>query len=134
MEDIIQALRDRCETVPVPLDLPTEETLIDVEEQMLISLPREYREFLLTVSDVVYGSIEPATAADSHSHTYLPDLAAEAWNLGLPRHAIPICKHDRHYYCIDPEGTVCLWTPKGFTEQEWESIWEWASEVWLKSQ
>ncbi len=132
MEEIIQALRERNEDVPVPLDLPSEDDLVDVEELLFLTLPADYRSFLLSVSDVVYGHIEPATAADPHAHTYLPDLAAEAWNLGLPRHLIPICRVDRNLYCIDREGIVRLWTPKGMADREWESIWEWVNEVWLE--
>lgn len=131
MDEIIQALRERNEEVPVPLDLPSEEDLKDVEERLLITLPWEYREFLSSVSDVVYGSIEPATAADPHAHTYLPDLAAEAWDLGMPRHLVPICQSGRGYYCIDPDGVVYLWSEKKLADRDWESIWAWAQEVWL---
>lgn len=131
MDEIISALRERGEEVPVPLDLPTEDDLLNVEEQLFLSLPGEYREFLLNVSDVVYGSVEPTTAADPHSHTYIPEVAAEAWNIGLPRHMIPICPKDDGYFCIDPDGIVHLWSRSKFAEKQWESIWEWASEVWL---
>jgi hypothetical protein len=131
MDEIISALRERSEQVPVQLDLPTEDDLIDVEEQLFLSLPTEYREFLLCVSDVVYGSLEPTTAADPHSHTYLPDVAAEAWNIGLPRHLIPICQKGEDYFCVDPDGIVHLWSRGKFAEPQWESVWEWASAIWL---
>ena len=133
MDEIIQALREHSEDVPVPLDLPTEDDLMDVEEHLFLSLPREYREFLLSVSDVIYGSTEPATAADPNSHTYLPDLAADAWNQGLPRHMIPICRNGRGYYCIDPDGGVHLWLDRKFASRQWEGIWAWANEVWLQN-
>lgn len=131
MEDIIQQLRDRAEEVPVPLDLPTEDDLLDVEEQLFLTLPREYREFLLTASDMVVGSLEPATAADRSSYTYLPEVAAEAWDAGLPRHLIPICRKTSGYYCIDPDGVVLSWMSGRFAEKEWDSVWEWVEEVWL---
>lgn len=131
MDEIISALRERSEQVPVQLDLPTEDDLIDVEEQLFLSLPTEYREFLLSVSDVVYDSLEPTTAADPHSHTYLPDVAAEAWNIGLPRHLIPICQKGEDYFCVDPDGIVHLWSRGKFAEPQWESVWEWASAIWL---
>jgi hypothetical protein len=131
MEEIIETLRAYNENVPIPLDLPDEDDLIDVEEQLFLTLPSEYREFLLTVSDVVYGALEPATAADPQSHTYIPELAATAWDEGLPRHLIPICKSEPGYYCIDPDGVVGYWTKKGFSEDEWDSIWEWVNEIWL---
>lgn len=57
---------------------------MEIEEQLLINLPFELREFLLKVSDVVYGRLEPVTVTDPQSHTYLPEVTAVAWDLGLP--------------------------------------------------
>lgn len=133
MEDVIELLREHNQTVPVPMALPDEDTLVEIEEQMLISLPDDYRQFLLTVSDVVVGSLEPATAADPSSHTYLPEMAAVAWSEGVPRYSIPICQQNDAYYCIMPEGDVQLWQDGEFTEEEWPSIWHWAEAVWLAS-
>lgn len=132
MDEVIQELRRLSEPTPVPLDLPTEDDLIDVEEQIYLTLPKEYREFLLLVSDVVLGSIEPATAADRQSHTYLPEMAAEAWMEGLPRYSIPICKVAGGYFCIHEDGVVQKWHQGRLLDQEWESIWVWAYDVWLK--
>jgi hypothetical protein len=47
---------------------------VEIEEQLFINIPFVFREFLLTVSDVVYGSLEPVTVTDPQSHTYLPTL------------------------------------------------------------
>ncbi len=69
MEEVIDELRERNEPVPVALELPEEETLVEIQEQILIHLPYALREFLLTVSDVVYGRLEPVTASDPYSHT-----------------------------------------------------------------
>jgi hypothetical protein len=136
MEDIIDLLREKNEPVPVPLDLPDEDDLVIIQEQILIHLPYEYKIFLLTVSDVICGSLEPATVADPHSHTYLPDMAATAWDIGLPRYLIPVCTdHDGNYYCIAQDGEVSLWTHDydEETAPTWPSIWQWAHEVWLES-
>jgi hypothetical protein len=131
MDEVIENLRRVNESVPVPLDLPTEEDLVDIEEQILLKLPADYRHFLLTVSDVVYGRFEPATAADPHAHNFLPELTVEAWENGLPRYLFPICQDDFRYYCMDSEGIISLWSQEGFADGEWESIWEWADRVWL---
>lgn len=131
MDAVIEELRSKSEETPVKLDLPTEDDLLNVEEQIFLTLPAEYREFLLSVSDVVLGSVEPATAADPHAHTYLPDMAAEAWLAGLPRHLIPVCEVTGGYYCIDDNGLVGKWQNGKFSEEEWESIWDWACDIWL---
>ncbi len=133
MEDVIDELRERALDVAVPLELPDEDQLVEVEEQILISLPYEFREFLLQVSDVIYGSIEPVTVTDPHSHTYLPEVAANAWAEGLPRELIPICEHNGEYYGISEEGEVVRWAEGELTEDSWPSIWLWVRDVWLES-
>jgi len=130
MEDVIEQLRERNEPVPVPLELPDEDLLVEIEEQILIALPDDLRAFLLTVSDVVCGRHEPVTATDPHSHTFLPEMAAVAWSMGLPRKYLPICEQDGAYYCISQDGTVLLWD-ESISDETWDSIWEWAREIWL---
>ena len=69
MEEIIEQLREANEPVPVPLEWPDEDQIVEIEEQLFIDIPVVFREFLLTVSDVVYGSLEPVTITDPQSHT-----------------------------------------------------------------
>lgn len=136
MEDVLDALRERNETIPVPLDLPDHDMLVEVEEALFLPLPREYREFLLSVSDVVCGSIEPATAADPQMHTYLPEIAATAWSVGVSRELIPMCEVNGDYYCVAADDSVVFWSVcdgRGQTDDEWPTVWHWAREVWLQS-
>lgn len=133
MEDIVDQLREFNEDIPVPLELPDRDDLVLVEEQLLISLPADYKEFLLTVSDVVCGAIEPATAMDPQSHVYLPEMASLAWDIGVPRELIPVCELNGNYYCIQQDGEIVYWTPAGLTEEVWESIWDWAQDIWIGS-
>lgn len=134
MDDIIDELREANESVPVPLELPDMDDIIDVEEQILISLDRDFKEFLLTVSDVVCGALEPVTAADRNAHTYLPEVASVAWSQGLPRDLIPLCEMAKGYYCTNEIGEVVLWQDGQIVDDEpWESVWNWAEEIWLNS-
>jgi hypothetical protein len=135
MEEVIEQLRELNEPVPVPLELPDEEQLVEIEEQLLINLPFELREFLLKVSDVVYGRLEPVTVTDPQSHTYLPEVAAVAWDLGVPRDLVPLCQDGRDYYVVDGEGEVLLWSgdEEELTDESWDSVWHWARDVWLAS-
>ncbi|MDO8273044.1 MAG: SMI1/KNR4 family protein [Gammaproteobacteria bacterium] len=130
MEDVIEILRERNEPVPVPLELPDEDLLVEIEEELLISMPDDLRYFLLTVSDVVCGKLEPVTVSDRNSHTYLPEVAAVAWSLGLPRRYLPICEEKGAYYCISQDGTVLKWDER-ISDESWENIWQWIREVWL---
>ena len=132
-EDIIDMLRDSNQPVPVPLDLPDEDVLVEVEEQILLPIPRDMRTYLLEASDVIYGSLEPVTAADPYSHTYLPEVAAVAWSLGVPRYLVPLCEDNGSYYCVEPEGEVVLWRNGDLTDETWPSVWHWIHDVWLES-
>ncbi len=134
MDEVIDELRACNEQVPVPLELPDMDDIIDAEEQLLVSLDGAFREFLLAVSDVIYGSLEPVTVADPHSHTYLPEVAAMAWSLGVPRNLIPICEDRGSYYCADEQGQIVHWKDGSLVEEEpWEDIWQWTQDVWLHS-
>ena len=132
-EEIIDMLRDSNQPVPVPLDLPDEDVLVEVEEQILLPSPRDMRTYLLEASDVIYGSLEPVTAADPYSHTYLPEVAAVAWSLGVPRYLVPLCEDNGSYYCVEPEGEVVLWRNGDLTDETWPSVWHWIHDVWLES-
>lgn len=134
MEDIIELLREGNEDVPAPLELPDEDDLVVVQEQILIHLPDEYKTFLLEVSDVIVGTLEPATVTDEHSHTYLPEITATAWDLGMPRELIAICETPDGYYCVEQDGNIRFWShSEGLIQDEWPSIWHWARDVWLES-
>jgi hypothetical protein len=132
MEEILDLLREYNETVPVPLELPDEDQLVIVEEELLLPIPRDMREYLLKASDVVYGSLEPVTAADPNSHTYLPEVAAVAWSLGVPRYLMPLCEVNGAYYCVEQEGEIVFWRDGELTDDNWLTIWYWVREVWLE--
>ena len=133
IDDILDLLRDHNEPVLVPLELPDEDRLVEIEEEILLPIPRDVRTYLLEASDVVYGSLEPVTAADPNSHTYLPEVTATAWSLGIPRYLLPICDDNGAYYCADPDGEILLWRAGELTEETWPSIWHWIRDVWLES-
>ncbi|MCG9714309.1 SMI1/KNR4 family protein [Shewanella insulae] len=131
MHDLIEQLRELSETVPVPLELPSFDQLVEVEEQILIPLPAELKEYLLFASDVIHGTLEPVTAADPYAHTYLPEVTSYAWSIGMPREYIAICQQGDDFYCIDQEGQVMLWQDGELAEERWESLWQWVEEVWI---
>ncbi len=133
MDELIERLRECNEPVPVPLELPDDDDISEVEEALLIKLPDELKLFLLSVSDVVCGRLEPVTAADPGSHTYLPEVASRAWDEGLPRHMIPICERPERggYDCLAHDGRVVAWAYGDETGEEWESLWDWVEEEWL---
>ena len=134
MDRVIEELQRCNEPVPVPLELPDMDDILDAESQILISLDPQLKRFLLTVSNVVFGTIEPVTVADHNSHTYLPEVAAMAWSIGVPRDLIPICEYGGGYYCSNEIGMIVYWLDGEETDEEpWPDIWQWAEQVWLRS-
>lgn len=137
MQSTINRLRVLSESVPVPLELPTEDQILEVEEAVLLPLPPSFRYFLMTVSDVVLGRYEPVTCADSVSHTYIADVTAEAWEQGVPREYWVLCQTENGYYLVDHEsGEVPFWDfVEGIDDssEPFDSVWAWADEVWLES-
>lgn len=133
MDELIDELHELAEKVPVPLELPEHDQVVDAQEQILMPLPADFREFLMTATDVVYGTLEPVTVADPSSHTYLPEVTSTAWSLGMPREMIALCECTDGYYCIAEDGEVKLWRDGDYDEETWENVWYWVRDVWLQS-
>ncbi len=134
MNEVVEMLRELNQPVALPLELPDHEDLVDVEEQILIGIPTDFRNYLLQASDVIYGYYEPVTAADPGSHTYLPEVASYAWSIGVPRELIPLCEFRGDYYCVNEMGEVVLWSQGRITQGDWPTVWHWIKSVWLADQ
>ena len=68
--------------------------------------------------------------SDPNTHTFLPEMAAVAWSLGLPHKYLPICEADGGYYYIRQDGAVMFWN-ETTSDESWDNIWLWAKDVWL---
>jgi len=133
MEEIIDKIRGSAIASASYLELPSHDDLVLVEEELLLPIPNEFRNFLLQVSDVIIGRLEPVTVADPGAHTHLPEVTANAWANDLPRDLMVVCQDGEDYYCITQEGEVQYWKDGELTDQVWLDIWMWAEDVWLKS-
>jgi hypothetical protein len=132
MNDIIDELRALNEDRFNSVRLPTEDELVELEEEILISIPADLKEFLLEASDVVYGSLSPVTATEPHEQTHLPELTATAWSLGLPRELIPICEANGGYYFIEQDASIGFWSEdEEINEEHWDNLWDWIGDVWM---
>lgn len=132
INEIAQILREKSLSTAFPLSLATIDDIIDAQEAILIHIPIEFRDYLLHCSDVIFGNLEPVTVADPMSHTYLPEVAAEAWSQGMPREYVPLCKIDGGVYCVNEDDTVFLWHEgEDEPEEVGENIWAWVRDVWL---
>ncbi|SMF48657.1 SMI1-KNR4 cell-wall [Alteromonadaceae bacterium Bs31] len=132
--EIAEILRERSLKPAIPPEQPTMDDIVDVQEAMLISVPGELRDFLLNSSYEIYGHLEPVTIADSNCHTYLPEVAAEAWARGMPREFIPLCQDRSNIYCVSESGAVYIWNETLGEEPEEVAgdVWEWVRDIWLE--
>ncbi len=133
MEDVIDLIKDSAIQTASYLELPGEDELVLIEEEILLPIPRDLRLFLLEVSDLICGGLEPVTVADPGAHTHLSEVTSTAWSLGMPRELMAICQNGGDYYCISQEGEIQYWRDGEITEENWENIWLWAEQVWLNS-
>ena len=139
MNDIAAKLQELKEDIPTALELPDEDDITEIEEELLVPLDDDFKEFLLTASDVVYGGLEPVTVADPYAHTHLPEVAAVAWDRGLPRQLVPLCEYKDGYYAVSETGEVYLWSESeklgedGFDGESIGGVWDWVENVWLQS-
>jgi len=131
LESTITQLRSLNQPVPHPPRLPTENEVDAAEERLGVIFTPDYRYFLLHASDVVYGTIEPATVTTNAGYLDLVDLATEGWNVGVPEALLPFCEADGDYFCLDSEGRVLLWSEEGPTDESWSDLAEWIQAVWL---
>ena len=130
---VLAALQERHCAPIVPLELPEDDEITAVEEAIYVQIRGEFRDFLLCASDLVVGRMEPVTVSDPSSHTYLPEVASNAWAAGLPRELLPICAFNEGFYCLDLEDQVIFWQHGQITGAPWQDIWEWAQDAWLHS-
>lgn len=135
INEIAELLSQRAEKPSFPPEIPTMEDLIEAQEAMLISVPADMRDFLLTASYEIYGRLEPVTIADRNCRTYLPEVAAEAWARGMPREYIPLCLDRSNVYCVTEDDTVYIWNESLGEEPEEvaTNVWEWVRDIWLES-
>ena len=132
LPDVIAELRELNEPVPKPLRLPTEAEVNAAEAQLGIRFPADYRAYLLTASDIVYGSLEPAIVIPDAGHLSLRDIVETAWDeMEVPRHLLPFCEDNGDYYCLNGKGEVEYWSHDGATDEKWKDLAAWIKEVWI---
>jgi hypothetical protein len=128
---VIETLRELNEPVPKPPRLPTERDVQAVERELGVTFHPDYRQFLLEASDVTLGALEPATITEPGSHTHLPRVARDAWDLGVPRELLPICEDNGDYYCMDATGRIAFWSHDGGFTGRWPDLATWIRRVWI---
>jgi len=131
IEEAIAELRKLNESVPRPLPLPSNRDVEEVELGLGVTFSPEYRAYLLNASDVVLGTLEPATITEPESHTHLPEVVATARDFGVPTQLLPFCGDNSDFYCLTPTGEVVFWSHNGLSEESWPSLAAWIFQVWI---
>lgn len=132
LDEAFHELRRRNEPVPRPLRLPTPEEVADAERRLAVSFPPDFRRYLVEVSDVTCGVLEPVTITRPESHTDLFKVAESAWNgYGVPRELLPLCEDNADFYCMNPTGEVVFWSHNCWSSEKWPGLADWIEQVWL---
>lgn len=131
---VIAELRKLNRPVPIPIRLPDENDIEQIERELEVTFHSDYRTFLLEASDVVYGALEPATVTNPNSHTYLPKICTSAWAMGVSKELLPICEDNGNYYCMSSEGEIIYWAHDGWSDEKWKDLATWIQKVWIEEQ
>jgi hypothetical protein len=122
IEAAMQPLRARDVRVPRPMRLPTEEEIQNMAKLTGVSFPPDYRQELLSASDVVVGTLEPGTITDPGCHTCLPEIIVSARTSGVPDHLLPIIEDSADFYCLTHSGEVIFWSQNGSTTEKGRTL------------
>ncbi|MEM9364220.1 MAG: SMI1/KNR4 family protein [Bacteroidota bacterium] len=132
LEKTIQRLREVNEEVPIPLRLPTDEEILSAEIALDTKFHPDFKKYLKEASDVVFGAVEPLVVVPGDDPLFLPLVAKEAWDYGLPKELFPICEDNGDYFAMDKNGQVHYWSHNGETNEKWPDLSTWINEVWLE--
>ena len=131
MERVTAKLRDLNEPVPKPLKLPSQGEVRDIQTKLGLRFHPDYVRYLLEVSDVVVGALEPATIPVDSGHTFIGHVVSNAWEMGVPKTLVPIAEDNGDYYCMNEAGEVLFWSHNGITDEKWPSLETWIHDVWI---
>lgn len=135
LDDVLTHLRTLNEPVLRTMRLPSEAEVRQAEESLNRKFHPDYRKFLLTASDVIYGTLEPATLTAPDSHTDLLSVCDDAWRgYGMPQELLPICEDNSDFFCINERGEVVSWSHNGTSNERWPDLATWIIEVWLRDE
>ena len=132
MDKVIRKLRKLNEPVPKPLRLPTKDEIIAIENVLGVNFHSDYVRFLLEASDVVYGVLEPATVYKDSGHTYIVNIAKNAWDIGVPKSLLPIAEDNGDFYCMNQAGEISFWSQDGSADESWNNLEDWINDVWIE--
>lgn len=131
LSETFEKLRARHVDTPIQQRLPTESDVDAVEAVLGVSLPSDLRLFLLEVSNVSVGNIEPATLDQLDSHTYILNIIESARRYGVPDNLLPFCEDNADFFCFNERDEVEYWSHNGVTDERWPNLAAWIEDVWL---
>jgi SMI1-KNR4 cell-wall len=132
IEKVFEKLRNLHQSPPLPTRLPSSTEVNDVEKTLGVKLHPDFRKYLLEVSDVCVGTLEPVTITLPKVHTDLVAVTQAARKLGIGTEFVPICHDNGDYFLISPNGEVFYWSHHGTTDERWPDISTWISKVWIE--
>ena len=124
-------LRARHTETPVKHPLPSSSDVEAVEADLGITLPSDLRHYLLEVSDVFVGTLEPVTLGRIESHTHLLNVIQSARAYGVPDELLPFCEDNADFFCFNNKGEIEYWSHNGATDERWPDMATWIEQVWL---
>ncbi len=116
------------------LQPPSADAVDEAEKAIGVHFHPDFRRYLLEVSDVEVGAIDPVRVTHWAPYSDLRSLAKAAWEeFGISRALVPICYSNADLYCVTEDGRVVFWSHDvdGLTGEEWPTIANWIKRVWV---
>lgn len=134
IDQVLELLKERRETVPKPLRLPTEIGVKQAELDLGFEFPEQYRKFMLEASDVVYGTLEPGLVLpDLMPYICLRNIAKNGWAIGVPKEVLPFCSDNGNYFTLSQSGNIGYYDHDDSSHRESEAEFkDWVMEDWLE--
>ena len=131
LSEAFEKLRARHTDTPVQRPLPCSSDVDAVEAELGATLPSDFRRYLLEVSDVFVGTLEPATLDRADSHTHLLNVIKSARTYGVPNDLLPFCEDNADFFCFNSKSEIEYWSHNGATDERWPDLATWIEDVWL---
>lgn len=131
LDEAFAKLRSLDEDVPIRLPLPTSEAVDAAERDLGFRFPSDFRRFLLEVSNVNVGRLEPARVDSATPYRDLRTVAKRGWAAGIPRTQLPFCMHNGDFLTIDANGQIALWCHDDESSIGFGDVASWIEERWI---
>ena len=109
---------------------PSDEEIKEAEVKLGFNFPDEYIEFIKSGYILGNAPLEALEINSPGSHVDIYEAIESARKYyELPKNLLPILEDNSDYYCLNENGQVVFWSHNGTTDEKWNNVKEWQSQM-----